>query len=188
MPAPPQGSLGERSLPARLSLKHFKDEAKARLKAKRQNKPHAKLAEAQFQLAREYGFSSWRALKAHLDQCSSEGAPAATDGLWRYVGAYRYDPANMSNGLAELAGHDGRLYIQRPEGARFQLVEQENGVFSQPGLTRRFEFVGDRGRPSAAVIIRDERGSVRLERTAAHAVLQASSPSQPPWLSKRGHV
>jgi hypothetical protein len=35
--------------------------------------PDAKLAEAQFEIAKRYGFSSWRALKEHLDSLTLEG-------------------------------------------------------------------------------------------------------------------
>ena len=57
-----------RTLPARPSLEHLKNEAKQRLKALRREKPKAKLAAVQLVLAREYGFTSWRQLKAHVDR------------------------------------------------------------------------------------------------------------------------
>jgi hypothetical protein len=57
-----------RALPERASLEHLKNEAKQRLKALRRQSPQAKLATAQLALAREYGFASWRQLKAHVDQ------------------------------------------------------------------------------------------------------------------------
>jgi hypothetical protein len=57
-----------RALPERASLEHLKNEAKQRLKALRRQSPQAKLATAQRALAREYGFASWRQLKAHVDQ------------------------------------------------------------------------------------------------------------------------
>jgi len=56
-----------RTLPARPSLEHLRNEAKQRLKALRSESPQAKLAGAQLALARAYGFTSWRALKAHVD-------------------------------------------------------------------------------------------------------------------------
>jgi ankyrin repeat protein len=59
-----------RTLPARPSLEHLKNEAKQRLKALRQQNPQAKLAAAQLALARDYGFASWRQLKAHVDKVS----------------------------------------------------------------------------------------------------------------------
>jgi ankyrin repeat protein len=59
-----------RTLPARPSLEHLKNEAKQRLKALRQHDPQARLAAAQLALARDYGFASWRQLKAHVDKTS----------------------------------------------------------------------------------------------------------------------
>jgi ankyrin repeat protein len=56
-----------RALPERASLEHLKNEAKQRLKALRRQEPQAKLATVQLALAREYGFASWRQLKAHVD-------------------------------------------------------------------------------------------------------------------------
>jgi hypothetical protein len=173
MPALAPDSPGEPFLAARLSLKHLKDEAKARLKALRQDEPQAKLADVQFQLARELGFGSWRALKAEVDRRRGEATPSAKNKFCRYVGAYRYDPAAISNGILELAEHDGRLCIETSEGAKLELLEQENGVFSQPGMTRRLEFIGDETWAAAALIIRNERGSVRLERISAEAAREA---------------
>src|SRR5262245_36365154 len=57
-----------RTLPERASLEHLRNEAKQRLKALRRQSPQAKLAAVQLALAREYGFASWRQLKAHVDQ------------------------------------------------------------------------------------------------------------------------
>ena len=56
-----------RALPARPSLEHLKNEAKQRLKALRTQDPEAKLAAAQFAVAREYGFAGWRQLRAYVD-------------------------------------------------------------------------------------------------------------------------
>jgi ankyrin repeat protein len=55
------------ALPAHPSREWLRKEAKTRLAKLRQNNPGAKLADAQFELAKEYGFPSWRALKAHID-------------------------------------------------------------------------------------------------------------------------
>ncbi len=54
-------------LPDRPSLEYLKHLAKQRLKQLRQRHPEAKLTTAQLDVAREYGFTSWRALKAELD-------------------------------------------------------------------------------------------------------------------------
>jgi|GEM_PF-224264 len=54
-------------LPERPSLEHLKKLAKTRLQELRRADPEAKLTTAQLVVAREYGFPSWRALKAQLD-------------------------------------------------------------------------------------------------------------------------
>ena len=54
-------------LPERASLEFLKKLAKDQLHERRRTDPSAKLAAAQLAIAREYGFSSWRALKAELD-------------------------------------------------------------------------------------------------------------------------
>jgi len=55
-------------LPARPNLEWLKKLAKDRLAALRADNPAAKLSEAQLAVAREYGFASWRKLKAHVEQ------------------------------------------------------------------------------------------------------------------------
>ena len=57
------------ALPDRPNLRHLKDQAKDLLKAGRA----ASLADAQFQIARLYGFASWPKLKAHVE--SSRRSP-----------------------------------------------------------------------------------------------------------------
>jgi ankyrin repeat protein len=55
------------SLPEKANLEWLRKEAKRRLETLRQTTPDAKLADAQFNVAKEYGFASWRALKDHID-------------------------------------------------------------------------------------------------------------------------
>ena len=57
-----------RALPARPNLDWLRKTAKDLLRELRAQDPTRKLADAQFSLARQYGFSSWRALKAHVDE------------------------------------------------------------------------------------------------------------------------
>jgi ankyrin repeat protein len=56
-----------RALPPRPNLEHLKNEAKQRLKALRRHQPQAKLAVARLAVARDYGFASWRQLKAQVE-------------------------------------------------------------------------------------------------------------------------
>ena len=61
MSTEPNGA--SRPLPDRPNSRHLKDQAKDLLKASRA----ASLADAQFQIARLYGFASWPKLKAHVE-------------------------------------------------------------------------------------------------------------------------
>src|SRR5215469_6587824 len=56
------------TLPARASLAWLRKSAKQQLRGWRAEGRSAKLADAQFDIARRYGFPSWRALKAHVDR------------------------------------------------------------------------------------------------------------------------
>jgi ankyrin repeat protein/catechol 2,3-dioxygenase-like lactoylglutathione lyase family enzyme len=56
------------ALPQRASLQYLKRLAKERVTDLRATNPTAKLADAQRHIARQYGFSSWRALKAEIDR------------------------------------------------------------------------------------------------------------------------
>jgi ankyrin repeat protein len=55
------------ALPPRPNLEWLRKTAKQKLGELRLREPGSKLANAQLALAREYGFSSWRALKSHVD-------------------------------------------------------------------------------------------------------------------------
>ncbi len=61
------------SLPDAPNLDWLRKRARHRLAELRRTQPESKLADAQFALAKEYGFASWRALKAHIDALSVEG-------------------------------------------------------------------------------------------------------------------
>ena len=73
---------GARTLPDNPSLEWLRKEAKRRLADLRDGDPAAQLADAQRDVARAYGFASWRKLKAHVDALSVDGAlfTAARDG------------------------------------------------------------------------------------------------------------
>jgi ankyrin repeat protein len=53
-------------------LDWYRKAAKRRLDELRQNNPQAKLADAQLSVARERGFSSWRALNAHMTSAAAQ--------------------------------------------------------------------------------------------------------------------
>lgn len=60
-------------LPDNPSLQWLRKEAKRRQRMLLAARPDAKLADAQLDIARQYGFTSWRALKAHVDSLTIEG-------------------------------------------------------------------------------------------------------------------
>ncbi|HTZ96840.1 MAG TPA: ankyrin repeat domain-containing protein [Terriglobales bacterium] len=61
------------SLPPHANLEHLKNEAKQRLKTMRSQNPGARLSEAQLNVARGYGFASWRRLKSYVDALKDVG-------------------------------------------------------------------------------------------------------------------
>ncbi len=56
-----------RRLPARPNLEDLKKQAKASLREARQHTPLTRLSDVQHALAREYGFATWPALRAHVE-------------------------------------------------------------------------------------------------------------------------
>lgn len=70
-----------RALPPQPNLEHLRNEAKRRLQTLREGSSAAQLSDAQFQLAREYGFSSWRDLKSEVDRRTA-GTGGASIGDW----------------------------------------------------------------------------------------------------------
>ena len=88
-------------LPEHPDLDWLRKQAKRRLAELRQSNPDAQLADAQFALAQEHGFASWRALKAHIDGLTLDGRvlAAARDG----------DVAKLSALLAE---HPDKLHVR----------------------------------------------------------------------------
>lgn len=95
-------------LPERASLEFLKKRAKERLIELRRGDPRAKLATAQLGVARDYGFPSWRALKAEIDR---RRAPA----LASFFAACRAgDVAALGNLLAT---EPGLAHERTPEGS-----------------------------------------------------------------------
>jgi ankyrin repeat protein len=62
-----------KALPAQPNIDWLKKAAKERLAELRTRNPTARLAEAQRAMAEDYGFRSWRALKARVDSLSFDG-------------------------------------------------------------------------------------------------------------------
>ena len=67
-------SISNSKLPERASLEYLKKLAKDRLRDLRRADPQAKLATALLAVARDHGFSSWRALKDEIERRQTNNA------------------------------------------------------------------------------------------------------------------
>ncbi|MEE3626762.1 hypothetical protein UCD39_22755 [Nitrospirillum sp. BR 11752] len=121
-----------RALPAHPNLDHLRKEAKRRLKDLRQSAPGALLAEAQRDVARDYGFTSWRRLVALLRPIAANTPELPYDWGWDLArmtaeahargdgsaveSAYRALIARNPAGLAELEANFALFLLTRPDG------------------------------------------------------------------------
>ena len=96
----PGSASAPSSLPDAPNLDWLRKQARRRLADLRQANPDAKLADAQLAIAREYGFPSWRALKAHIDSLTVEG---------QLVKAARDDTATL---VALLDAHPDKVQLR----------------------------------------------------------------------------
>ena len=108
-------------LPESPNLDWLRKQAKRRLEELQRSQPAARLADAQYALARDHGFSSWRSLKAHVDSLTIDGqlVEAATTGKVNVLRAaldkhpeklhLRTQPYEWT--LLHLAAQSGRLEI-----------------------------------------------------------------------------
>ncbi|MEM6553005.1 MAG: ankyrin repeat domain-containing protein [Planctomycetota bacterium] len=129
VPAP----TGAMSLPARPELEHLKNQAKRRLDALRRSDPKAKLSTAQFALARDYGFSSWRKLKAHVDRLQDRiddllAAVKAGD-VGRITSELSAEPA-----LANAAVENRRLRVLPTDTRAMRLLHVAVGARQEPAI------------------------------------------------------
>ena len=105
------------SLPDAANLDWLRKQAKRRLRELRQQNREAKLAEAQFDVAKQYGFSSWRALKAHIDSLTVDGQ--------LFDGARRGDVASL---VALLDEHPDKLQVRmKPYDTTLLHAAAQNG-------------------------------------------------------------
>src|SRR5262245_24232064 len=114
-------------LPVRANLEHLRNEAKQRLRELRTQDPAARLADAQFAVARNYGFASWRRLKAALDEQNRARAFAAA-----YAGdvdeVRRALDAGFNAGETDATGrtvHQIAKTLGHTELERFMRIHQE---------------------------------------------------------------
>ena len=173
MSNPPLGPLRLADLPAQPNLEYLRKIAKQRLRAMRRIAPSAKLADAQFQIAREHGFASWRALKAEVDRQRPLGGAAEpsraaaptwslpSDDAIRAILAERIDQQRDGVGIVVgVVDASGRRVVAhgrfKPEGRR---KVGGNTVFEIGSITKVF----------TALLLSDMalRGEVALDDPAA---------------------
>ena len=90
-------------LPDAPSLEWLRKQAKQRLAKLRASNLDARLADAQFELAKEYGFASWRALKTHIETLTIDGQ--------LFAAAERGDAEALGT---LLDGHAEKLGVRKP--------------------------------------------------------------------------
>jgi hypothetical protein len=120
-----------KALPPQPHIDWLKKAAKQQLASLRTEDPSAKLADAQREVARDYGFANWRALKAQVDAASLDGQiitatiEGRADDLARLLDA-NPQKLSLTGGqwkmpLLHHAAENGRLRVHRgPACTRFR--------------------------------------------------------------------
>jgi ankyrin repeat protein len=162
------------ALPANPHLDWLRKTAKLRLAELRAEKPDARLHQTQRAVANEYGFNSWRALKAHVDGINPaardhadvfEAARAGDVEMVRRAFASGFDPATPDS--------DGRTVHQ---------IAKERGHEAIEVLARNLQ--GGKTRPD------DEMQAIQAVMRAAQSgdldALRAGLDAHPEWIDALG--
>jgi len=162
------------ALPANPNLDWLKKTAKQRLVQLRTSRPDAKLHEAQFALAHDYGFKSWRALKSHVDSVSPafrdrdrvfDAARAGDIEAVRRAFASGFDPATPDS--------DGRTVHQIAKDRRHEAIEV---------LVR--DLQGGKTRPDDEM--QAIQGVMRAAQSGDLDALRAGLDAHPEWIDALG--
>ena len=149
-------------LPDHPSLEWLRKQAKTRLTELRQMIPRAKLADAQVAIARQYGFPSWRALKAHVDSLTLDGQIIES--------ARRGDVETLTALLDE---HPDKLHVKVPpyDASLLFPAAQSGSVAAVELLLRRGLDVNyrEKGDNTYAMHWAAAQGRVEIVRTLADA-------------------
>jgi hypothetical protein len=153
-----------RALPRHPNLEHLKNEAKDRLALMRITAPEAQLAEAQFEIARAYGFSSWRALKEEVEKQTGSvdidpHAPlSAVTGLYAGV---------IENFFTDVTQRDGGLLLKGVTGPEIFARRGEDGWFHADAPPQAYGFADVVDGKAQTVFIRSARRTDRATRIDA---------------------
>lgn len=116
-------------LPERASLEYLRKVAKEKLRETRGADPRARLSDAQLAIAREYGFPSWRALKAEVDRrratvverffaaCTTGGVDTLRELLAHDVDLVRERDPRGTTGLHLAVSHPAAVRLLLEHGA-----------------------------------------------------------------------
>ncbi len=112
-----------KQLPLHPNLENLKNQAKAQLRAQRLTSPTFLLADAQYLIAREYGFESWSKLKAHVQAQSKTQIEASVNALRDAAGrgdchALKAILNVAPNLINEVGGSGMRTALHEAVGAR----------------------------------------------------------------------
>ncbi len=173
------------TLPPRPNLVHLKNEAKFRLKTLRKTSPAAKLAEVQLAVARDYGFRSWRSLKAYLEEEAAPDMPMDAVGRRRYEQSLprkevAIDPALLDGyvGAYQLAStavftvmrQEDQLFVKLTGQAPFPVFPESATKFFYKALHAQISFIND-DQGHATALILHQNGH---ERRSPRATLQVA--------------
>jgi len=113
------------TLPDRPHPEHLKKQAREKLAELRGENADATLAEAQHAVAKDYGFASWRAMKAKVDRLrAADDLQAAHDETLRAAerdGVHNGTPAGWAHHFSKASAHE---VLQRAE----QAAAEEGGA------------------------------------------------------------
>jgi len=152
--------MANAKLPERPSLEYLKKLAKSRYQELHRKNPEVKLTTAQLDVAREYGFTSWRALKAHIDgrRAKKIASPVmrslAVADINRSIAFYRdvlgfelkvqADGADAILGPAHIrlekegpAAYDGTFQSARRPGPAILFLQTDDVVATQSSIRAR---------------------------------------------------
>ena len=182
---PRSSRASPQTLPPRPNLNHLKNAAKSRLKELRQDSPTTKLAEAQLVIAREYGFQSWRSLRAHVVQRSVEHSAqdlpedtvaykiyeqskpreevpidlALLDG---YVGEYQLS----ANAIFTVIRQGDRLFVKLTGQVESPVYPESAVKFFSKAVRAQITFINDNEEAATALVLHQNGHEKRALRVA----------------------